>query len=95
MSKVLLGLAFASVLMLTGCDEDHRKVDEKLTAPSPDFNSRQIMACPKCGLPNSPFRISQLKSYYRCSGQPPKYPFHDERLWEHTIQAGKADTTEH
>jgi hypothetical protein len=93
MGKVLLGLAMAA-LLLSGCDEDHRKPDEKLTSPSPDFNSRPVMACPKCGSPTSPFRISRLKAFYRCTGQPPRYPYHDERRWEHSVQVGNKDNTE-
>ena len=93
--KVVLGLSVSAAFMLSGCDEDHRHTDEKLDSPAPNFNSRQIMACPKCGAPTSPFRISQLKSYYHCSGQPPKFPYHEERAWEHTIQVGKASSVEH
>src|SRR5687768_16850806 len=72
-------------LMLTGCDEDQRNTEEKLSAPSPDYATRYTMACPKCGAPQKPFRISQLKSYYKCTGQPPKFPYHDEKQWSHRI----------
>ena len=94
MGRIFLGLAITA-LMLSGCDEDHRKPNEKVIAPDPDFNSRNIMACPKCGAATAPYRISALKSYYRCSGQPPKYPYHEERKWEHAVQVGNKDSTEH
>ena len=94
MGKVFLGLAAVAALMLSGCDEDHRKVDEKIVAPNPDFSTRYVMACPKCGAPTSPYRISALKSYYRCTSQPPKYPYHEERDWQNTIRHGDKDETQ-
>jgi hypothetical protein len=90
-----LGLGLAAVLCLSGCDEDHRKTDEKINSPAPDFTSRNVMACPKCGAPTAPYRISAIKSYYHCSGQPPKFPYHEQREWQHTLQLDKTDNTEH
>lgn len=94
MKRALLAASvMAFTLVLGGCKEDSRGTDEKLTAPAPDFNTRNVMACPRCGAPQKPFRISGVKSYYRCSGQPPKFAYHDEKKWNHTISNDK-DSTE-
>jgi len=95
MKTILLGLGLAATLCLTGCDEDNRNTDEKINAPSPDFTSRDVMACPKCGAPTAPYRISTIKSWYHCSGQPPRFAYHETREWQHTIKTQKESNTEH
>jgi len=91
MKRALLAgglLAFAFVL--GGCDaEDTRSTEEKLYAPTPDFATRYVVACPKCGAPQRPYRVNGEKSYYRCSGQPPKFRYHKEKLWTHDISHDK------
>ncbi|HYG76892.1 MAG TPA: hypothetical protein VEK08_17945 [Planctomycetota bacterium] len=79
----------AMVVVLNGCNEDQRNTEEKLNAPAPDFSTRPVMACPKCGAPQRPFRIDAIKSYYRCTGQPPKFPFHNEKTWIHRPHDGE------
>mgnify|MGYP001610445928 CR=1 FL=1 len=74
-------LAFA--FMLGGCDDDQRRGEEKEITPDPDYASRQVMRCPKCGAPQRPYRTSQIKSYYKCSGLAPKFKFHNEYKWSH------------
>ncbi|MCY3020431.1 MAG: hypothetical protein NTW87_15535 [Planctomycetota bacterium] len=76
-------LAFA--FLLGGCTDDDRTTDEKLHSPPPEFTTRYTMACPKCGAPQKPFRINAVKSFYRCTGQPPRFPYHQEKRWEHKI----------
>ena len=80
------GLGIFAALALTGCDEDNRQPEEKLHAPHPDFNSRQVMPCPKCGNPTAPYRISEIKSWYKCAGNPPKFAYHETREWTHTLK---------
>src|SRR5436190_11145083 len=74
-------------LIAGGCNErvDDRSTDEKMYAPVPDINTRLYMACPKCGCPQRPYRITEVRSYYRCSGNPPKFAYHTEREWQHAI----------
>lgn len=84
-------LAAAVVLpmaALTGCKEreDTRTTEEKMEAPQPDFKTRLYMACPKCGAPQRPYMINEIKSYYRCSGLPPKFRYHEEHKWQHTVE---------
>jgi hypothetical protein len=83
-------LAFA--LVPIGCDND-RHTDEILYAPPAEYATRYVMACPRCGAPTKPFRINATKSYYRCSGQPPKFTSHKEKLWSHVVSHDK-DSTE-
>ncbi len=78
-ASALLALVFT----LGGCVEDHRDTDEKMNAPAPDFANRRVMACPKCGAPQRPFRVDAIKSYYKCEGLPPKFPYHEEKRWSH------------
>jgi len=86
----LLALAF----VLGGCeDKDDRKTDEKLYAPAPEFATRNMMVCPKCGAPQRPYRINGVKSFYRCTGQPPRFASHPEETWVHAISRDK-DSTE-
>jgi hypothetical protein len=86
----LLALAFA----LGGCDDsDDRNTGQKLNAPVPDVTTRNVMACPKCGAPTKAYRVNGIKSYYRCTGQPPKFQYHPERTWSHCISHDK-DSTE-
>jgi ssDNA-binding Zn-finger/Zn-ribbon topoisomerase 1 len=86
----LLGLA----LVLGGCsDKDDRGTEEKLYAPAPEFATRNVMACSKCGAPQRPYRINGDKSFYRCTGQPPKFFAHPEEKWTHKINRSK-DSTE-
>ena len=47
------------------------------------------MACPKCGAPQKPFRINAVKSFYRCTGQPPRFPYHYEKRWERKLSDEK------
>lgn len=80
----------ACALLVGGCkDEDGRNTEEKMFSPAPDFATRHVMPCPKCGAPQKPCRITSVKSHYRCSGQPPKFPYHQERLWSHRISHDK------
>ena len=77
-------LAFAFVLWAAGgCDD--RTTEEKQFSPPPEYDTRYVMICPECGAPQRPFRINALKSYYRCTGIPPKFPFHKERRWQHDV----------
>jgi hypothetical protein len=85
------------MVFLGGCNErlDDRTTDQKQNAPQPDLKTRYYMACPKCGCPQRPYQINELKSYYRCSGNPPKFPYHTEHLYQHTLnQDPKKGTTE-
>ncbi|MGD0091368.1 MAG: hypothetical protein ABSE73_15735 [Planctomycetota bacterium] len=78
----LLALAF----VLGGCDDsDERSTGQKVNAPAPDVTTRYVMACPKCGAPTKPYRVNGIKSYYRCTGQPPKFLSHPEQTWSHSI----------
>ena len=83
----LMSTLTAPLLALYGCHEpgDTRSTEEKQQAPAPDLKTRLYMACPKCGAPQRPYRITEIKDYYRCSGAPPKFPYHKEHLWQHTI----------
>lgn len=83
----LAGSLFALLFILSGCveDEDHRKTSEKLDAPKADVATRHVMACPKCRAPQRAFRVDAVKSYYKCSGLPPRFPHHDEKQWIHRI----------
>ena len=82
----LLALAFT----LGGCsDKDDRDTDEKLYSPPPEFATRHVMACPKCGAPQRPYCINGVKSFYRCTGQPPKFPIHAQEEWVHAISHDK------
>jgi hypothetical protein len=91
-SKMLRGFVVASfaaiVLILAGCNqrEDKRTTDEKQFAPIPDLKTRYYFACPTCGCPQRPYRITEIRSYYRCSGNPPKFAYHTERLWQHAVE---------
>jgi hypothetical protein len=90
MKRALLASAlFAMMFVLGGCDEDQRNTDEKLNAAPLDYNTRRVMACPKCGAPTAPWRISEIKSYYRCSGMPPKFKYHPEKEWTHRFHDGE------
>jgi hypothetical protein len=79
---LLVGLSIP-LLVLMGCTDDHRSREEKQFAPSPEYSTRFTMQCPKCKAPTKPFRINAQKSYYKCSGQPPKFPYHEEVQWDH------------
>ena len=83
MKRYLSMVAVGALFFLAGCDT--RNTHEKLTSPTPEFITRYTMACPECGAPQKPYRITELKSYYRCAGLPPKFPYHDEHKWEHTL----------
>jgi hypothetical protein len=91
MQKALLIAGFlGAAFLLSGCntddpEEDHRNTEEKLSAPAPDYATRRVIACPKCGAPQKPYRITDLKNYYRCSGQPPKFKYHPEREWSYRL----------
>ena len=85
MNRFLLALSVAGLLGMTGCAEDQRNTDEKLNRPALDFSSRHVMPCPDCGAIQRPYRITDLRSYYRCSGQPPKFKYHSEIQWTHAI----------
>ena len=91
-SKLCRGFFYASLaamlLMLGGCNqrEDKRTTDEKEYAPKPDLKSRLYFACPKCGCPQRPYRMTEVRSYYRCSGNPPKFAYHPEHQWEHAVE---------
>ena len=83
----------ALALLLGGCTNDDRNTDEKLHSPPPEFATRYVMACPKCGAPQKAYRVNAVKSFYRCSGQPPRFVYHPEKKWEHKISFDK-DSTE-
>jgi hypothetical protein len=84
MKRVFQAFALLTLaLVLGGCNEDQRGAEEKATAPAPDFASRRVMQCPKCGAPQRPYRIDAIKSYYKCEGLPPKFPWHQEKQWIH------------
>ena len=90
MKRGLLVLAGSVCLLwLAGCD--NRSTAEKLYNPSPDYTTRQIMACPKCGAPQKPYRINGTKEYYECSGMPPRFPYHPRYEWSHTIETDKGE----
>jgi len=82
---LLAGSVMAFTLAFSGCDEDQRRTEQKINAPAPEYATRYIMACPKCGAPQSPFRINVLKSYYTCNGLAPKFPYHPTKEWSHRI----------
>jgi hypothetical protein len=83
----LLSSLALPALVLSGCKEpeDPRHTEEKIDSPKPDFKTRFVMACPKCGAPQRPYMVNDLKSFYRCSGLPPKFRYHEEYKYEHTI----------
>jgi hypothetical protein len=86
MKRTLMAIALAlPFFLLTGCDEDQRKPEEKEHAPKPELSTRYTMSCPKCGAPQRPYRITALKSYYKCEGKPPKFPYHKTKEWTHRI----------
>lgn len=87
MKRFLLVLGFSvSLCSLVGCDDKTvENSEEKIHSPRQDYTSRVVMACPKCGAPQKAYRINAGKSYYRCSGMPPKFPYHSEELWSHGI----------
>jgi hypothetical protein len=93
--RQFLGLSVMG-LTLAGCNqrEDKRTTDEKLDAPQPDFKTRLYMACPKCGCPQRPYRITEIRNYYRCSGNPPKFPYHSEHQWQHAVDLKSPTRTE-
>jgi hypothetical protein len=84
---LLAGGLVALAFVLGGCDSDdeHRTTQEVQYGPTPDFNTRFVMPCPKCAAPQRPFRITAHKSYYRCTGVPPKFPPHHEKRWDHEV----------
>ena len=85
MKRLLLALGFAGLLGMAGCEQDRRNTEAKLNTPAPDFGSRFVTACPECGAPQRPYRVTGTKSFYRCSGQPPKFKYHSEDKWSHAI----------
>ena len=93
MKQFLLAVGFgASLFLLVGCnDEDNRGTKKILESPAPDFASRLVMTCPKCGAPQRPFRINTIKSYYKCSGLPPKFAYHPEERWDHSLDKKRGE----
>ena len=80
---------FATIMVLvSGCNqrEDKRTTDEKENAPTPDLKTRYYMACPKCGNPSRPYRMTEVRSYYKCNGNPPKFAYHAEHTWQHAVE---------
>ena len=74
------------------CAESEKESAEESTeASSPDYATRHVMACPKCGAPMSPYRINAKKSFYRCTGLPPKYPYHEEEKWSHKLETKESE----
>ena len=65
--------------------------EEAAETSSPDYTTRHVMACPKCGAPMKPYRINAKESFYRCSGLPPKYPYHEEEKWSHKIETKESE----
>jgi hypothetical protein len=86
---IFAGVLLAFVLVLGGCDEDQRNTEEKMSAERLDYTSRVVMPCPKCGAPQRPYRISNIKSYYKCSGALPKFPWHEQKKWDHRFHDEK------
>ena len=92
MKQACLMLVCASVLLLAGCTheenltDDSRDAQQKANAPAPDVATRPVMACPKCGAPQRPYRVTAVTSYYRCSGTPPKFAYHPLQTWERTVK---------
>ncbi len=87
--RYVMSASLAVVAMLLGgCNqrEDKRTGEEKEYAPQPDLKTRYVFACPQCGCPQRPYRITEIRSYYRCSGSPPKFAYHKEHLWQHAVQ---------
>jgi hypothetical protein len=78
-------LALASLILLMGCDEDKRTGDEKASQPAPEYATRYVMQCPKCGAPTAPYAVNGYKNFYRCSGQPPKFAYHSEKEWSRRL----------
>ncbi len=91
----VVALLAAVFLVLSGCNqrEDKRTTDEKGFAPAPDLKTRYYFACPKCGCPQRPYRMTEVRSYYKCSGNPPKFAYHPEHTWQHAVEQkpGKRD----
>jgi len=91
-SKVWRGFFVASLvsflIVLAGCDqkEDKRKSWEKEYAAAPDLKTRNMMICPKCGCPQRPYRLNEVRSYYHCSGNPPQFKFHTIYEWQHAVE---------
>lgn len=86
MKRGFLAVAgFACLFALAGCD-DHRSTAEKMYAPNPDYATRAVMACPQCGAPQRPYCVTETHNYYRCSGQTPKFPYHEEHKWNRAIE---------
>jgi hypothetical protein len=83
--KVLAG---ASFLALAGCEEDKRTVEEKTQAAPPEYATRYVMHCPKCGSPTAPHSINNTKSFYKCTGNPPKHAYHAEKTWSRRLDVG-------
>jgi hypothetical protein len=77
------------VLFLSGCDDDQRSREEKEEAPKPELSTRYVMQCPKCGASQRPYRLTHTKSYYKCEGKPPKFPYHEKKEWSHRIKDQK------
>jgi hypothetical protein len=86
MKRAMMAMTFLlSFFLLTGCDEDQRNDREKKEAPKPELSTRKVMACPQCGAPQAPYRLTHIKSYYKCEGQPPKFKYHEAKEWSHRI----------
>jgi len=82
-------LVLSLVVVLYGCNEDQRTGEKIRRAPLPEFVNRVTMECPKCGAPQRPYRIDEIKSYYRCTGLAPKFPYHSEKTWIHRPHDGE------
>jgi hypothetical protein len=87
--SIFASALLAMMFVLGGCDEDQRNTEEKQAAEPLDYNSRVVMACPKCGAPQRPYRITTIKSYYKCTGIPPKFVWHEEKKWDHRFHDQK------
>lgn len=83
-----IALGTAMVFALAGCEEDKRTVEEKAAAPNPQFATRNVMHCPKCGAPTVPYSLNHTKSFYKCTGQPPKFTVHPEKRWSRRLDVG-------
>ncbi|MEI6232109.1 MAG: hypothetical protein WCT04_03600 [Planctomycetota bacterium] len=86
----------AVLVTLSGCDQqvDKRSGNEKEYAAAPDLKTRVTMACPKCGCPQRPYRMTEVRSFYKCSGNQPKFAYHTEHQWQHAIEQAPCKRTE-
>jgi len=97
MRLTALACALFCLLASTGCSRqenlrgDHRGMEQKLYGAPPTYDTRYVMSCPKCGAPQRPYRVSDIRSFYRCEGTPPRFPYHQMYEWDHKIDHGQGE----